>query len=65
MEKNLLKARIAEKGKTCENIAEEIGLTKSAFSKRINGKVPFTIREVALIKAALSLNETETCKIFL
>ena len=43
---NLLRGRIAEKGYTQGNVAKIIGLSRQAFSTKINNKRNFTVTEI-------------------
>lgn len=55
MDRYLLEAEIKRKGFTAERLSREIGISKSAFSKKINGKSEFTLGEIQRIVEVLGL----------
>lgn len=63
---NKLKGKIIEKGMNVNDVANEIGIDKATFYRRLeaNGDT-FTIREVDAIVKILTLTIDETNSIFL
>ena len=55
MDRYLLEAEIRRRGYTMERLSREIGISKSAFSKKINGKSEFTLGEIQRIVDVLGL----------
>ena len=56
MNRNLLEYEMKERGYTAEKLSREIGISKSAFSKKINGKSEFTLSEIQGIVTVLKLD---------
>ena len=48
-----------------EAIAELLGISKSTYSRKENGKIVFKLEEVKLLKEYLNLSEKEIFEIFL
>lgn len=59
-----IKSVIAKHGETQGDLAEAIGLTPSALSLRVNGKVRFSLNEVNRIRKRYKLSPEETVDIF-
>lgn len=55
MDAKKLKIAIVERGFTAASLSEAIGISKSAFSKKINGKSEFTLGEIQKIVDVLEL----------
>lgn len=55
MNKQLLIYEIRKRGLTAEKVSQQIGISKSAFSKKINGKSEFTLSEIQAIVRILGL----------
>lgn len=55
MDKQALQAAIVSQGFTAEKLSKAIGISKSAFSKKINGKSEFTLGEIQKIVEVLEL----------
>lgn len=55
MDKQALQAAIVSRGLTAEKLSKAIGISKSAFSKKINGKSEFTLGEIQRIVEVLAL----------
>lgn len=55
MNKTALQAEIMRKGFTAAKLSKEIGISKSAFSKKINGKSEFTLGEIQKMVDVLEL----------
>jgi transcriptional regulator with XRE-family HTH domain len=64
MNKNLLKAQIALKGKTLNEIAEALGISRSALYRKINGKSEFTRKEICKIIDLLGIELKTAMNIF-
>ena len=64
MNKNTLKSHMAGLGITQGELAEALGLSKSAISRRLSGEVAFSVDEIKRIKKILKLTEKETYSIF-
>ncbi|HEQ6375643.1 TPA: XRE family transcriptional regulator [Streptococcus pyogenes] len=60
-----LKGKIAERNTTQESLADEIGIDKSTFYRKMKRDGSFTIREANLIVSALALSKDEAMSIFL
>ena len=56
MNKELLLYEIRKHGLTAEKVSQAIGISKSAFSKKINGKSEFTLSEIQAIVKILGLD---------
>jgi hypothetical protein len=61
---NLLKAEMVKQNVNAEELAERIGMKKSAFFRRLNGSVDFSVEEVRKVKNALKLSGDQTLQIF-
>lgn len=55
MDKFLLEYEIKKKGYSVEGLCEEIGLSRSAFYRKCNGKSDFTQSEIQAIVDVLKL----------
>ena len=62
---SVLKGKIAENNMTQEGVADEMGINRSTFYRKMkeNGK-SFTVEEVHKLIEILSLSNTEVMKIF-
>ena len=66
MKGNLLRAEIAAKGLSMRQVAERAGISKSAFSAKVNGQRPFDVDEANRILAVLEISDNhKKCEIFL
>lgn len=65
VDRNKLIASVYGAGINFETLSRDIGIGKSAFSKKVNGKAPFKAMEIAVIKNKLNLSDSDTCSIFL
>lgn len=54
---NRLKAERIAKGYTVQEMADVLGVTKSAYSKKENGKSPFTVDDLAAISSKLDITQ--------
>ena len=59
-----IKSMIAKHGETQGTLADVLGMTPAAFSKRVNGKQDFWLREVNQIRKRYKLSPEETVEIF-
>lgn len=64
MKRNLLKAKMVEKGKTQSEIAQEIGMSTNSLSRKVNGKREFTASEIRKLIKCLSLDPATYHEIF-
>lgn len=64
MNRQLLRAKIAENGDTQAKLAAAIGISTSNLSDKINGKVPFRQNEIAGIRNRYHLSAQEVDLIF-
>lgn len=60
-----LKSKIFERGFTVCNLADEIGINKSTFYRKLNNLEEFTVGQVFLIGKKLNLSADELIEIFL
>ena len=60
----LLKEKMDSSGLKYNYIAEQLGISPQGFIKKRKGVIPFTIKEVSLIKDLLGLTNAERDKIF-
>lgn len=65
MGSNILRGKIVENGYTIQQLAQKIGISKSAFYRRVNDTDRFTIGEANRIKDVLKLTNEEICQIFI
>lgn len=64
MDKALLESKMKLFGDTGGSLAEYLGITRSTFSSKINGKSDFTQKEITLIKQRYDLSADEVDGIF-
>lgn len=64
MNKQLLKAKMAEYGDTQAQLAAAIGISASNLNEKINGKVSFRQNEIAAIRRRYDLSAQEVDLIF-
>lgn len=62
---NKLKAKIAERGLTMKELAENINMSSSTFSQKVSGKVKFSQDDIRKIDKKLNLTADELREIFL
>ncbi len=62
---NKLKAKIAERGLTMKELAENINISSSTFSQKASGKVKFSQDDIRKIDKELNLTADELREIFL
>lgn len=61
---NKLKAKIAERGLTMKELAENINISSSTFSQKVSGKVKFSQDDIRKIDKELNLTADELREIF-
>ncbi|MDE5977311.1 MAG: DUF739 family protein [Turicibacter sp.] len=61
---NKLKAKIVEQGLSYKDVYEDLGLSKTAFLSKMNGKTQFKLSELRKIVVILDLNQSELKEIF-
>lgn len=64
MKRKLLKTIIEKKGMTQNELAESCGISLSAFKKRLDGEVEFTLGEIKILSNCLSLKAETVMSIF-
>lgn len=52
---NRLKAERIAKGLTVQQMADELGISKSTYSKKENGKLPVTVEDFSVISNKLGI----------
>ena len=60
----LLEEKMESSGLKYSYIADQLGISPQGFIKKRKGQIPFTIREVGLMKTLLGLTNSERDKIF-
>ena len=65
MKSNELKAEMARQGVTSEEMAKNLNISRSSFSRKMNGSADFKLKEVVKISSILNLNKTHQQIIFL
>lgn len=61
----LLEEKMSASGLKYNFIADKLGLSPQGLSKKRKGSIPFTIKEVNIMKDLLNLTNAERDKIFL
>ncbi|SHK45592.1 helix-turn-helix domain-containing protein [Tepidibacter formicigenes] len=59
-----LKSARVKNGYTQKDLAKELCLGTTSYTKRENGQISFTVDEVCLLREKLSLSDEEIIKIF-
>ena len=59
-----LKAQILRKEKTAEQLCAALGISKSAWWRKISGHTQFTINEAIILRRELELDDRQTALIF-
>lgn len=62
---NKLKAKIAERGLTMKELAENINMSSATFSQKTSGKIKFSQEDIRKIDKELDLTSDELREIFL
>lgn len=60
----LLEAKIKALGLTISKVAEDLGITRAGFYKKLNNSSEFKASEISKLSAMLSLTDTEREAIF-
>ncbi|KFX57154.1 MULTISPECIES: helix-turn-helix transcriptional regulator [Clostridium] len=64
MKINLLKAHMALKGKSINEIVDLLGISKSTIYRKLKGKSEFTRKEMLLLINFLNIGNEEAANIF-
>jgi transcriptional regulator with XRE-family HTH domain len=64
MNSNKLKARMVERGINGQTLSREIGISESAFYRKMNGTSEFTQGEIKAIAQALEMDTESMLAIF-
>lgn len=64
MNKNRLEFEMKERGVSVADLCEAIGISRSAYYRKCNGKSEFTLAEIKAIMRFLNLKEHVTSEIF-
>lgn len=64
MNSNKLKARMVEKGINGQTLSAEIGISESAFYRKMNGVSEFTLSEITSIAKVLEMDDMSMLAIF-
>lgn len=59
-----LKARMILQGKSANDMCAAIGISRSAWSRKLSGESEFTQSEIARLRKELKLDDGETTLIF-
>lgn len=59
-----LKAKIVENQTNVQELSKKIGISYSAFYRKLNGNTDFTIKEASMISNELKLTNNEINSIF-
>ena len=65
MKNELLESAIKDRGTRPGHIADKLGISLQALSKKRNGLVPFSVREIKILKEMFGWNYNQVGKIFL
>ena len=65
MQRNELRSIMAKHGDTCQTLAEVLAISIPAFSNKLNGKRPFTLKEIAKMQVRYNLSWDDIVGIFL
>lgn len=65
MDKLLLDAKISECGLKYTYIAKRLGISEAAFVRKRQGKIPFKVSEIKILRDILNLTDKEVSKLFL
>ena len=64
MNKDELKAQIVRKNRTANQLCSAIGISRTAWFRKLNGKSQFTLKEIINIREELDLDDKQTNIIF-
>lgn len=59
-----LKAQMIRKDKTAAQLCEALGISRSAWARKISGETQFTQPELTALRAELELDDEQTVRIF-
>ena len=59
-----LKAEMARRDLSMSDVGAMCGMSLQKFSRRMQGKIPFTIDEAVLIREKMGLNDTDIVFLF-
>lgn len=65
MDTNKIKGKLKENNLTYEDMSTALGISKTAFNDKINGKRKFYINEIKEMSKKLNLTDEEKINIFL
>lgn len=65
MDKVLFDSKVSEQGLKYTFIAEKLGISEQALTRKRKGIIPFKVREIKILKPMLDLTDKETIRIFL
>ena len=65
VKRNILKAKMALTEKSCTDCSQALGMSTANFSKKLNGHVPFSIKQANDLSTYLALTVPEMIDIFL
>lgn len=54
-----LRALMLEKGITQGDLAKILGISRTAMSSKFTGRIPFTVKEIKLLKALLGFESVD------
>lgn len=61
---NLLKAEMVKRGINGQNLSSQIGISESAFYRKLNGTSEFTINEMKDIARVLNMDHEAIIEVF-
>lgn len=64
MNERLLRSAMVAQGVSPEHLMATVGISKSAYYRKMNGTSEFTQSEISKIAQMLHLDEKELCRIF-
>lgn len=65
IKKNLLKAELTKKNYCFKDVADWLGISRTAMTRRLNGTVPIDVVEIDVILKKLQLDNKTAGEIFL
>lgn len=60
----LLKSKMVLHGLTASDVAEKLEISRQSFSYKVNGKRPFVLREIEILRDLLALEPKDVMDIF-
>ncbi len=64
MESNVLKAQMILKSKSINDVISKLGISKSAFYRKLNGQSEFNRKEICSLIEILQIDDEDAIKIF-